>query len=85
NTRPVDKIQKCFFLNAQLPEVSYALRRANLATLDDDQRLAISVEDDLIMSGKLKREPSKSKASSSSSSPRANFDQLAQKLANDPI
>ncbi|KAH9296741.1 hypothetical protein KI387_044769, partial [Taxus chinensis] len=50
NTHLVDQIQKCFFLNAQLPEVSYALRRANLATLDVDQHLAISVEDDLIMS-----------------------------------
>ncbi|KAH9295499.1 hypothetical protein KI387_039087, partial [Taxus chinensis] len=50
--------------------VSYALRRENLATLDANQRLAVSVEDDLIMSCKLKRESFKSKASSSSSSPR---------------
>lgn len=84
DTRPVDQIQKFFFLNAQLPEVSYALRRGNLATLDLDQRLAISVEDDIIMSRKLKREPSTSKAYSSSS-PRANSDQLVQKLENDLI
>ncbi|KAH9328319.1 hypothetical protein KI387_000427, partial [Taxus chinensis] len=51
-----------------LPEVSYALRRANLATLDDDQRLEVSMEDDLIMSRKLKIESQKSKTSSSSSS-----------------
>ncbi|KAH9321873.1 hypothetical protein KI387_016512, partial [Taxus chinensis] len=55
----------------------YALRRSNLTTLDADQRLVVSVEDDLIMSGKLKRDPSKSKASSSPSSTLgANVDQL---------
>ena len=43
NTYLVDQIQKCFFLNAQLLEVSYALRRANLTTLDVGQQLAISV------------------------------------------
>ncbi|KAH9296698.1 hypothetical protein KI387_044278 [Taxus chinensis] len=84
NTRPVDQIQKCFFLNAQSPEVSYALRRANLSTLVEDQTLAISVEDDLIMSGKLRRDPSKSKSASSSSST-PNTDPLVQKLANDLI
>ncbi|KAH9310025.1 hypothetical protein KI387_037936, partial [Taxus chinensis] len=85
DTRPVDQIQKFFFLNTQLPKVSYALRRANLATLDADQRLAISVEDDLIMSSKLKREPSKPKASIPSSSLGANSNQLIQKLVNDLI
>ncbi|KAH9296534.1 hypothetical protein KI387_040122, partial [Taxus chinensis] len=50
--------------------VSYALRRANPITLDADKRLNVSVEDDLIMSGKLNRESLKSKESSSSPSPR---------------
>ncbi|KAH9290842.1 hypothetical protein KI387_034959, partial [Taxus chinensis] len=71
----MDQIQKCFFLKAQLPEVIYALRRDNLATLDADKRFDISVEDDLIMSGKLRRDSSKSKASPySTSSPGANVD-----------
>ncbi|KAH9311313.1 hypothetical protein KI387_026348, partial [Taxus chinensis] len=48
-------------------------------------RLAISVEDDLIMSSKMKRDPFKSKASSSSSSLGGNADQLVQKIANDLI
>ncbi|KAH9309611.1 hypothetical protein KI387_037522, partial [Taxus chinensis] len=86
NTRPVDQIQKCFFLNAQTPKVSYALRRANLGTLILDQELAVSVEDDLIMSGKLKRDPPKSKsAASSSSTSGPNTDPLVQKLANDLV
>ncbi|KAH9327370.1 hypothetical protein KI387_007548, partial [Taxus chinensis] len=57
---------------------------ANLGTLALDQELAVSVEDDLIMSGKLRRDTSKSKsAASSSSTPGPNTDPLVQKLAND--
>ncbi|KAH9291008.1 hypothetical protein KI387_044137 [Taxus chinensis] len=75
DTRPIDQIHKCFLLNAQLSEVSYALRRGNLETLDVDQRLAINVEYYLIMSGKLKRESFKSKSYSSTPSPGGNADQ----------
>lgn len=86
NTSSMDQIKKCFSLNAQLPEVSYVLRRTNLSTLDVDKRFVVSVEDDLIMSRKLRRESYKSKASpSSTSSPRANADQLLYKLSNDLI
>ncbi|KAH9308657.1 hypothetical protein KI387_036568, partial [Taxus chinensis] len=49
NTHPIDQIQICFFLNAQLLEVSYALRIDNLANLNVDHHLAISVDDDLMM------------------------------------
>ncbi|KAH9324557.1 hypothetical protein KI387_004735, partial [Taxus chinensis] len=59
---------------------------ANLGTLILDQELAVSVEDDLIMSGKLKRDPPKSKsAASSSSTSGPNTDPLVQKLANDLV
>ncbi|KAH9309436.1 hypothetical protein KI387_037347, partial [Taxus chinensis] len=58
----------------------------NLATLAEDQNLVVSVEDDLIMSGKLRRDPSKYKfAYSSSSTPGPNTDPLVQKHANDLI
>ncbi|KAH9318839.1 hypothetical protein KI387_020608, partial [Taxus chinensis] len=64
----------------------YALRRANLAPLAEDKTLTVSAEDDLIMSGKLKKDPAKYRSSSSSSStPGPNTDPLVQKLANDLI
>lgn len=73
---------KYLLLNYQFLEVIYALRRATHASLDDDQRLAISVEDELIMLRKLRKEPPKAKASTSGTK---NSEQLVQKLVNDML
>ncbi|KAH9326260.1 hypothetical protein KI387_006438, partial [Taxus chinensis] len=74
-----DENQKVFFINALLPEVSYQLRRACPADLLAAQNMAVEIEDDLIMAGKIKSNTSRAKSLSSATT----FDSLLQKLQNE--
>lgn len=73
---------KCFFVNAQIPEVGFLLRRAAPTTLVVAQTLATEIEHDLILAGQIRIEPSGSSSLDSfSSSTRTN--PMVQKLANE--
>ena len=47
---------KCFFINTQVHEVSFLLRRVALATLVLVQSLATEIENDLILVGKIRKD-----------------------------
>lgn len=55
NSKPTPENLKCFFINTQLPEVSFFLRQAFPANLVVAQSMATEIEDDLIRAGKIKR------------------------------
>jgi len=78
--RPSGENQKCFFINAMPPDISFHLRRGAIADLTAAQNLAVGLEDDLIMAGKWKREVQVPNAQSSSST-----DPIVQRLVNDMI
>lgn len=52
--KPTTHNLKCFFINTQLPEVSFLLHRVVIPDLEATQVLATSVEDDLILGGKIR-------------------------------
>lgn len=58
-SQPTARNLKCFFINAQLLEVSFLLRRKNPTDLAIAQQMATSVEDDLILAGKIRKDPNK--------------------------
>lgn len=81
-SRPNDENKKRFFLNALPLDVVFPLKRARPATLDVSQTLAIELEDDLITSGKWRKDvqtPSSQPSTSSS------LDLVIQRLMNDLI
>ncbi|KAH9316651.1 hypothetical protein KI387_025278, partial [Taxus chinensis] len=54
-----DENQKVFFINALFLEVSYQLQRARPGNLLAAQNMAVEIEDDLIMAGKIKSNTSR--------------------------
>lgn len=81
---PIGDNQKTFYISSMPPELGYLLRRANVATLQVTQTLAVEMEDDMIASGKWKKEyhtGSSSNTTSTSNSTEA----MLQKLSNELI
>jgi len=83
STPTVDN-QKTFYINSMPPELSYQIRRANVADLQTAQTLAIEMEDDMIASGRWKKDlhigPSNSTPGTSNS-----IETMIQKLSNELI
>ena len=78
--RPNVENRKSFFVNAMPPDINFHLRRNRVADVEAAQRLAIELEDDLLATGKWKKEMQNSKSQPSSSE---KSDPLVQKLIND--
>ena len=77
---------KCFFINAQIPEVNFLLRREAPTTLAAAQALTIEIEDDLILAGKIRIVASgfeENNYSSNSFSSSTRTDPAVQRLANE--
>lgn len=83
-SQPTPANLKCFFINTQLPEVSFLLRRVVPTNLTHAQALSMKIEDDLILAGKIWKDPNRFKGNSSSESPvTSSTDPMVQKLANE--
>lgn len=82
-SQPTATNLKCFFINTQLPKVSFLLRRAAPGTLALAQSLATEIENDLILARKIRKDASQFKNNSSSeSSSSGTSNPLVEKLAN---
>lgn len=82
-SQPTAANLKCFFINTQLPKVSFLLRRAAPTTLALAQTLAIEIEDDMILARKIHKDSNQFKNNSfSESSLSGSTNPLVQKLAN---
>ena len=83
STPTVDN-QKTFYINSMPLELGYQIRRANVADLQTAQTLAVEMEDDMIASGRWKKDlhtgPSNSIAGTSNST-----ETMLQKLSNELI
>lgn len=72
------------FSLTQLPEVNFLLRRAIPTNLAVAQTLATKIEDDLILAGKIKKDPNRSKGNSfPKMSTLGTTNSMVQKLANE--
>lgn len=78
--RPNDENQKTFFLNAMPLDIGFHLRRSPIADLIVAQNRAISLEDDLIITGKWRKDVQTPNMQPSTSS-----DPVIQCLMNDVI
>lgn len=63
NSQPTAENLKCFFINAQLSEVSFLSRRTPLVDVIVAQTQVVEIEDHLILLGKIKKDPNKTKVS----------------------
>ena len=66
------------------PDLGYQIRRANVANLQAAQMLGVEMEDDMIASGKWKREH-QSRTMRNTTSIANNIDVMLQKLSNEVI
>ncbi|KAH9310451.1 hypothetical protein KI387_025486, partial [Taxus chinensis] len=53
---PTLENQKCFFINAQPPDISFLLQRSVIPDLATAQSTATEIEDDLILAGRIKKD-----------------------------
>lgn len=80
NQKPSDDNLKCFFINYMPSEINFLIHRQRVATLNDVKTLIVKLKDDLITTGKWKREVQVANVQPSTSS-----DLVIQRLMNDVI
>lgn len=83
NRRPSDDNLKCFFINAMPAEISFFIRRQRVWDLATTKTTAIELEDDLINTGKWRREVQATNSQPSTSTTPS--DPIIQRLVNDVI
>lgn len=81
NQNPSDDNLKCFFISSMPFEIGFLIPRQRVVDLNAAKTLAVELEDDLIITGKWKREVQTPNAQPSTSSP----DPVIQRLMNDVI
>lgn len=81
---PKNDNKKNFYIISMPHSLGYQIRRENVVNLQADQTLAIEMEDDMIASGKWKRE-FQSRTMSNTTSTSNNTEAMLQKLSNELI